>query len=103
MGSAGAPPAVFCALAEDTRAGNTRAVWRLKAPTGANREDAVGNSRRQARSSKSQTHRAWWLAVFLLALSGPVAETAKTEETPPTAASASSTPAASAAAKPPWG
>ncbi len=103
-GSAGAPPAVFRALAEDIRmrVGNAPAVWQLRVPTGTNRVGAVGNPRRRARSPNSHTYRAWWLTVLLLALSIPVAETAKTEE-PPKVVSVPSALVQSPAAKPPWG
>src|SRR5438093_1486310 len=54
-----------------------------------------GNGSRYAR-------RAGWIAVLLLALSGPAAVTGETNK-PPTPASAPSAPADSPAAKPPWG
>src|SRR5438552_17318506 len=80
MGSTGASPAVFRALAEGTRAGNVLAVRRLRAPTGTNRKGAIGSARRRARSPNAQVHKAWWLTLLLLVLKGPIGVTGKTDE-----------------------
>src|SRR5712691_4205822 len=53
-------------------------------------------------SGSRYSRRAEWLAVLLLALSGPAALTGETEK-PPAPASVRSAPTESAAAKPPWG